>query len=134
MLCVSDENIFLPCPINTLVGNISDYKKQIISILDLIQNSFNNSITKDSNKLFHAINAGYLLTKGSGGKFLVFNASQSIINLPRMKSTKANSIPKDEIVYSPTDDLALKNMAINLSSEHISLDIYIASENFTVIL
>ena len=132
MFCVSDENVFLPCPLKILLGNVMDCKKQILTVLDLIQNSFSNSSCKDSSKLFTAINAGYLLTKGHGGKFLIFNASQSMINLPRMKSSKMNSIPKDEIIYTPTDDLSLKNMGINLSSEHISCDLFIAAETFTV--
>jgi hypothetical protein len=134
MLCVSDESIFLPCPKSTLLGTISEHKKQIITVLDLIQNSFNNTSCKDSNKFFTAINAGYLLTKGSGGKFLIFNASQSMINLPRMKSSKVTSIPKDEVIYTPTDDSSLKTMGINLSNEHISCDMFIAAETFTVSL
>jgi protein transport protein SEC24 len=132
MLCVSDENIFLPSTIENLIVDLGSSKKMTLTALDLIQSSFSTNTCKDSNKMFSAINAGYLLAKGTGGKLLVFNASHSMTALPKMKSNNTINIPKDELIYSPTDEKQLSTMGINMTNENISCDLFIASETYTV--
>ena len=70
-----------------------------MNVLELIQNTYTTSSCKDSNKIFHAINAGFLLCKENGGKLITFNASVSMTSLARMKSANTNSIPKEDIFY-----------------------------------
>jgi len=122
----------LPTVSENLVVNLNENKSQIINVLDLIQNTYTSSSCKDSNKLFHAVNAGFLLCKENGGKLIVFNASVSITSLPRMKSPNTNNIPKEDIFYSATDDKQLSNMGINMTNENISCDIFVTSDNFVV--
>jgi hypothetical protein len=105
----------------------------ILNILDQIQTSFtSNNYCKDSPKLFTAINAAYLLTKEFGSKFLIFSASQSMTSLPKMKSKNVINIPKDELIYTPTDDKNLSTMGINMTNEHMSCDIFATSDNYIV--
>jgi protein transport protein SEC24 len=147
MLCVSDDEMFLPCPLSNLLVNLQEYQKNILNLLDHIQNSFINNSCKDSNKLFTAINAAYslLATKGDknqpnpdpknmtiGGKLVIFNSSSSITNHPKMKSKNAPNLPKDEIIYAPTDDKQLSTMGINLTNENIGIDLFVTSEGYTV--
>jgi hypothetical protein len=132
MLCVSDENVFLPSTIQSLLVDLEGSKKMALTALDLIQSSFSTNSCKDSNKLFTAINAGYLIAKNTGGKLLVFNASQSMTALPKMKSNNIVNIPKDELIYTPTDDKQLSTMGINMTNENISIDLFVASESYIV--
>jgi hypothetical protein len=112
---------------------LNENKAQILNVIECIQNSHTSSSCKDSGKIFHAINAGYLLCKDNGGKLILFNASNSIVNLPKMKSPNSSKIPKEDIYYSPTDDKSISNMGINLTNENISCDIFVASDSFIVI-
>jgi protein transport protein SEC24 len=132
MLCVSDENVFLPSTIDSLLVPLDKSKKIALTALDLIQTSFTNNTCKDSHKIFTAINAGYLLAKNTGGKMIIFNASLSMTQLPKMKSSGVVNIPKDELVYTPTDEKQLSTMGINLTNENISCDMFIASESYVV--
>lgn len=112
--------------------NLNENKSQILNVLELIQNTYTSSSCKDSNKIFHAINAGFLLCKENGGKLIAFNASVSMTSLPRMKSPNANNIPKEDVFYSATDDKQLSNMGINMTNENISCDVFVTSDNFVV--
>ena len=51
MLCISDEEMFLPCPISNLLVSIRDYQNNILNLLDQIQNSFVSNTCKDSNRV-----------------------------------------------------------------------------------
>jgi len=131
-LSITDDSIFLPTIPENLLVNLNENKTQILNVLELIQNSYTTSSCKDSNKIFHAINAGFLLCKENGGKLIAFNASVSMSSLPRMKSPNSSNIPKEDIFYSATDDKQLSNMGINMTNENISCDIFVSSENFVV--
>ena len=133
MLCVKDDELFLPCPINNLLISLNDNKKNVLNLLDLIQNSFINTTCKDSNKIFHAVNAAYILANKIGGRLLIFNASQSMTSLPKMKSKNSGNLPKEEIIYSPTDDKQLSQMGINLTNENICCELFVTSDTFIVI-
>ena len=65
---INESNIFLPLPENQLLVSLDKSRNIIMSTLDMIQNSFNSSIVKDSNKFIEAIDSAYLLGKGIGGK------------------------------------------------------------------
>jgi hypothetical protein len=132
MLCISDEDTFLPCPVDSLLVNPIKSRKILLNTLDLIQSSYTNNSCKDSTKIFSAINAGYLLSKTTGGKLLVFNASVGMIQTPKMKSSKVSSIAKDEIIYTPTDDKQLSNIGVTLTNENISCDLFVSCDNYVV--
>jgi protein transport protein SEC24 len=127
MLCISDETMFLPCPVNNLLVDVDENKKNILTLLDMIQNSYTNNTCKDSNRIFHGISAAYLLAKKIGGKIIVFNSSQSMTLLPKMKSKNVPNLPKEELIYTPTDDKQLSSMGINLTNENISVDVFAAT-------
>lgn len=149
MLCVSDDEMFLPCPMSNLLVNLQENQKNVLNLLDHIQNSFLNNSCKDSNKLFSAINAAYALLgskvdKNSqsvtdlkqltiGGKLLIFNSSNAVTTHPKMKAKNAPNLPKDEIIYAPTDDKQLSTMGVNLTNENISIDLFVSSDGYTVI-
>lgn len=133
MLCVADEEIFLPTMHKNLLVDLHNSNKAIISALDLIQSCFTTNTCKDSNKIFTAISAGYLLAKQTGGKLIVFNASQSMTVSAKMKSQNTINIPKDELVYTPTDDKKISTMGINMTNENISCDLFLTSESYIVI-
>ena len=130
MYSVNDSVIFLPLPKDSLLVPLATSKDIIISTLDLIQNSFNSSIHKDGNKLIESLDASYLLGKERGGKVLLFNASQSIRDHSRVKTTK--QVPQDELIYTPTDEKFFSQKGINFTNEHISVDLFIAAEQYIV--
>ncbi len=77
MLCVT-EDLFLPAPVEFLLGHLEDTKNNIISLLDLIRDTSQNYETcPDSSKLITAIKAAFLLLQSTGGKVICFNSSQS---------------------------------------------------------
>jgi hypothetical protein len=132
MLCIAEDEIFLPCPPSNLLINPLTNKTILLNTIELIQSSCANNTCKDSNKIFNAITAGYLITKNTGGKLIVFNASSGMIQLPKMKSNKISTIAKDELIYTPTDDRQLSTMGVNMTNENISCDIFLTSENYVV--
>jgi len=133
MLCVSEDEIFLPCPFNNLIVNPVSSKTLLLNTLELIQNTAMNNTCKDSNKLFNAISAAYLIAKNTAAKIIVFNASVGMIQSPKMKSNKISSIPKEELIYSATDDRQLVMLGVNMTNENISVDIFLASESYVVL-
>jgi hypothetical protein len=132
MLCVSEEEMFLPCPYNNFIVNPVTSKTILLNTLELIQSTASNNTCKDSSKLFNAISAGYLIAKNTAAKLIVFNASVGMIQSPKMKSNKVSTIPKDELIYSTTDDRQLTIMGVNMTNENISCDIFLASESYVV--
>jgi hypothetical protein len=132
MLCVGEDEVFLPCPFNNLIVNPVTSKTILMNTLELIQSSSGNNTCKDSSKIFNAITAGYLIAKNTGAKLIVFNSSSSMIQLPKMKSNKISNIAKEELIYTPTDDRQLSTMGVNMTNENISCDIFLTSENYVV--
>lgn len=132
MLCVGEDDVFLPCPYDNLVVNPVASKTILMNTIELIQSSCGNNTCKDSSKLFNAITAGYLIAKNTGGKLIVLNASSGMIQLPKMKSNKISNIAKDELIYTPTDDRQLSTMGVNMTNDNISCDIFQTSENYVV--
>ena len=134
MLIVTDEPTFLPTSKINLILNIEDDKDKILQILDLIQSTFNqNNINlknhvKDSNKIFSALNSGYLLGKNLGGKILIFSASNILGKLPKMVGGVDKNSTKEQIAYSCHDDKQIEVMGINLTNENISVDLFISAE------
>ena len=134
MLIVTDEPTFLPTSKINLILNIEDDKDKILQILDLIQSTFNqNNINlknhvKDSNKIFSALNSGYLLGKNLGGKILIFSESNILGKLPKMVGGVDKNSTKEQIAYSCHDDKQIEVMGINLTNENISVDLFISAE------
>ena len=134
MLIVTDEPTFLPTSKINLILNIEDDKDKILQILDLIQSTFNpNNINlknhvKDSNKIFSALNNGYLLGKNLGGKILIFSASNSLGKLPKMVGGVDKNSTKEQIAYSCHDNKQIEVMGINLTNENISVDLFISAD------
>jgi protein transport protein SEC24 len=130
MFCISDEVPYLPSTVNNILVNLQESKKIILTLLDLIQNSFTANTCKDSNKVFNAIQAAFLLGKDNGGKLLVFNASNSMTITSKMKTNNIVNIPKEELIYTPTDDKQFANLGINMTNENVSVDLFISSDVF----
>ena len=131
-MSVADDSIYLPTVLDNLLVNLNENKSQILNVIECIQNTHTSSTCNDSPKLFHAINAGYLMCKENGGKLILFNSSNSIVNLPKMKSPNSSKIPKEDLYYSPTDDKNISNMGINMTNENISCDIFVSTDSFIV--
>jgi len=135
MLIVADEQTFLPTSKINLILNVEDDKNKILQILDLIQNNFNkNNLNiknhiKDSDKIFSALNGGYLLGKNLGGKILIFSSSNIIGKLPLMNCGEEKNLTKEQIDYSCHDNKQLENIGLNLTNENISVDLFVSAEN-----
>lgn len=80
MFYLNEAALFLPIPVENLLVNLESSRNIIISTLDLIQTSFNNNPNRDGSKFIDSIDACYLLAKESGGKILLFTASQSVVD------------------------------------------------------
>jgi hypothetical protein len=132
MLCVSEDEMFLPTPYENLIVNPSTCKSLLLNTIELIQSSSATNSCKDSNKLFNALSAGHLIAKNTGAKLIVFNASMGMTQTNKMKSNKISSIAKDELIYTPTDDRQLSTMGVNMTNDNISCDIFLSSENYVV--
>ena len=136
MLIVTDEPTFLPTSKINLILNIDDDKDKILQIFDLIQSTYNiNNINlnlknhiKDSDKIFSALNSGYLLGKNLGGKILIFSASNNLAKLPKMVGGVDINSTKEQIAYSCNDNKQIEIMGINLTNDNISVDLFISAE------
>ena len=136
MLIVTDEPTFLPTSKINLILNIEDDKDKILQIFDLIQSTYNiNNINlnlknhiKDSDKIFSALNSGYLLGKNLGGKILIFSASNNLAKLPKMVGGVDINSTKEQIAYSCNDNKQIEIMGINLTNDNISVDLFISAE------
>ena len=129
MLCVADEPVFLPTIKDNLIFNLKDHKDKILQILDLIQNTFITNSIKDSNKIFSALNGGYLLGRNLGGKIIIFSSSNTLSNNNKLINGIDKQMTKEQIAYSTHDKRQLGNMGINLTNENMSCDIFACAEN-----
>ena len=50
-----------------------------------------------------------------------------------MKHTTLPNLPKEEAILSPTDNKQLINMGIEFTNNNVSVDMFIANDNFLVI-
>ena len=135
MLTVADEPVFLPTSKNNLILNMNEEKERILQIIDFIQNTFNrnnqniiNNNTKDSEKLFSALNGAYLLGKNLGGKIIIFSSSNILPNLPKMNGGLDKNATKEQIAYSCHDNKQIETMGINLTNENMSVDLFVSAE------
>ena len=134
MLIVTDEPTFLPTSKINLILNIEDDKDKILQIFDLIQSTFNkNNINlknhiNNSDKIFSALNSGYLLGKNLGGKIVIFSASNNLSKLPKMVGGVDKNSTKEKIAYSCNDKKQIEIMGINLTNDNISVDLFISAE------
>ena len=135
MLTVADEPVFLPTSKNNLILNMNDEKEKILQIIDFIQNTFNrnnsniiNNNTKDSEKLFSALNGAYLLGKNLGGKIIIFSSSNILSNLSKMNGGLDKNTTKEQIAYSCHDNKQIETMGINLTNENMSVDLFVSAE------
>ena len=128
MLCVNDNEMFIPTIKDNLLLSINDGKDKIISIIELIQNSFTTSSIKDSTKLFYALDASYQILKGTGGKVVLFSSSNAINSISLLNSTEVKLNTQEQKMYTPSDNGKLKSLGIRLTNENISVDIFVFSE------
>ena len=135
MLSVTEEPTFLPTSKINLVLNVEEEKEKILQILDLIQNTFNknniniiNSICKDSDKIFAALNGGYLLGRNLGAKIIIFSSSNIVGNLPKMIGGLDKNATKEQIAYSCHDNKKIETMGINLTNENMSVDLFVSAD------
>ena len=134
MLIVTDEPTFLPTSKINLILNIEDDKDKILQIFDLIQSTFNKNNLNvknhvaNSDKIFSALNSGYLLGKNLGGKIVIFSASNNLGKLHKMVGGVDKNATKEQIAYSCNDNKQIEVMGINLTNENISVDLFISAE------
>lgn len=129
MLCVADEPVFLPTTKESLILDLVNDKDQILSILDMIQNSFTTNSCKDSTKIFSALNGAYLLGKGLGAKITIFSSSNTLSTLPKMIGGTDPKMTKEQLSYSCHDKRQIGVMGINLTNDKMSVDIFVTAEN-----
>lgn len=129
MFCVNDNEMFVPTIKENLLLSIKDAKERLLSIIDFIQNTFTTSSVKDSTKLFNALDASYQILRGTGGKVVLFSASNAINSIPLMNSDEVKTNTQEQKMYTPSDNGKLKSLGIRLTNENISVDIFAFSEN-----
>jgi len=128
MFQVNDSAIFLPLPMKYLLVNLVESKDIILSTLDMIQSGFNSNTQRDASKLLEALDSTGMIVHGIGGKVMIFHASHSIREHPRLKSTQ--NLAQDELIYATTDNRLLSNKGINFSEHNASVDLFIAAEQY----
>lgn len=129
MLCVGDEPVFLPTVAGNLIFDLVNDKDKILSILDMIQNSFTTNSCKDSTKIFSALNGAYLLGKSLGGKIIIFSSSNILSTIPKMKGGEDPKMTKEQLCYTCLDKKQIGIMGINLTNEKMSVDIFASAES-----
>ena len=133
MLCVADEIVFLPTFHENLLMSLKEGKDKILSILDLIQNSFTSNTVKDSIKIFQALEAARLMFNNTGGKVILFSCSNALSVIPLMNNSEVK-YTKEEKNYSRTDNNKLRNLGITFTNDNISIDIFAFAESFINVL
>ena len=135
VLTITDEPTFLPTSKINLILNIDEDKDKILQILDLIQSNFNkNNLSlknhiKDSDKIFSALNSGYLLGKNLGGKILIFSSSNIVGKNPKLNGGLDKNATREQIAYSSHDKKQIEIIGINITNENMSVDIFITADN-----
>ena len=80
MYSISSKDIFLPIPAEYLLVDLFKCKDNILSCLDNIQNNFNNNTNREATTYIETLDAIHLISKDTGAKVLLFNASNCIID------------------------------------------------------
>lgn len=114
-------------------------KEKLIKLIEYLQNIFNNPLNlkqPNPNRLVSAIEAGQLLLRTNGGKLILFNTSSASNghNSFKPNNPDKNSLPKEELIYSPTDNNFLYSLGLSLVNDLISIDIFQTSKGYTNLL
>lgn len=139
ILCINDEEPFLPIIKDLLIFDLNNEKDKILKILDCISNNYLNNnenklnyIIRDSNKIFDAIKSAYLIGENLGGNIFLFSSSNNINKHPKMNGNieiNNNNIKQEAIYYSPNDNKQLGiGIGLLLAKENLSIDIFINCE------
>ena len=139
ILCINDEEPFLPIIKDFLIFDLNNEKDKILKILDCISNNYLNNnenklnyIIRDSNKIFDAIKSAYLIGENLGGNIFLFSSSNNINKHPKMNGNieiNNNNIKQEAIYYSPNDNKQLGiGIGLLLAKENLSIDIFINCE------
>ena len=95
MLCVNDNDVFIPTNKNNLFFPLKENKNKLIQIIESIQNNISNNLLndkseiRDATRIFDAIKSVNLLGGALGGKIMLFNGS-NISSLEMMNDPKDN--------------------------------------------
>ena len=127
---VSENTVFLPLPQKFLLVDLVESKDIILSTLDQIQTSFNNTSIKYSTKMIEVIECAGMILGGSGGKVLIFHSSHAIRESPILKCKE--TLPQEELIYHPTDNKFFATKGQNFTEQSITVELFISSEQYTV--
>ena len=134
MLCVTDEEIFLPTIRENLFFSLKSNKDKILNLIELIQNIHTSNPILDSNAIFKALDAVYLLGKELGSQVLLFSASNIISNLNIMNSPSLKFNKKEEEYYQSSENKQIGRFGIKLTNQQISIDLYVTATKYINLL
>ena len=134
ILCVNDDEIFLPTIPENLLFSIKNNKDKILDLIELIQNSYTSNPILDSNGIFKALNAVLLLGKEKGSEVLLFSASNIISSLDLMKSSELKFEKKEDEYYQSSENKQIGKLGIQLTNQQISIDLFVSGNKYLNLL
>ena len=134
MMCISDNEIFIPTNRDNLLISLKDNKDKLIALIESIQNNISNNLLnknseiKDGTKIFDSVKSVNLLGGINGGKILIFSGS-NLNSLEMMKDSEEeelNKVNKNLI----RGGKKLSQLGIELTYNNFSVDIFQSSNEF----
>ena len=134
ILCVTDDEIFLPTIKENLLFSLKSNKDKILNLIDLIQNTYTSNPILDSNAFFKALDAVLLIGKDLGSQVLLFSASNILPNLSLMTSPFLKFNKKEEEYYQSSENKQIGKIGIQLTNQQISIDLYVTATKYINLL
>ena len=135
MLCLADNEIFIPTPKDNLLVSLKDNKDKLLQIIESIQNNISNNLVnnkpqiKDATLIFDCIKAVNLLGGVLGGKIMIFSGSNVNLLEPMNGSKeeeKNNNIDKN-LIRGATK---LSQLGIEVTYNNFSINIFQSCNEF----
>ena len=136
MLCVNEDEIFIPTCKDNLLISLKDNKNKLIQIIESIQNSISNNLVnnipeiKNATRIFDAIKSANDIGGVLGGKIFLFSGS-NVKSLKMMTdSDENNKLEDNESQYLVRGASELSKLGIDITYNNFSVNVFQACDEY----
>ena len=140
MLCVNEDDVFIPTYKDNLLISLKDNKNKLIQIIESIQNNISNNLInnkpeiKNATKIFDAIKSVNELGGVLGGKILLFSGSNVKSLKLMIDSDENNKLDENESEYLVRGASNLSKLGIDITYNNFSVNVFQTCNEYTKLI
>ena len=140
MLCVNEDDVFIPIYKDNLLISLKDNKNKLIQIIESIQNNISNNLInnkpeiKNATKIFDVIRSVNELGGVLGGKILLFSGSNVKSLKLMIDSDENNKLDENESEYLVRSASNLSKLGIDITYNNFSVNVFQTCNEYTKLI